>query len=476
MVSVKVPLPTQKQSASRSADSAAVQYFVDTYEVVFRDPTDHSSLKYYRATATASKGYISINVPSAKSYNVLLLAGYGRTLLGAGYIHSTYIEVGKENVITITVTAFTPQWNSHRDVGNILQPSFPGGANDFAFKAELKKYAEAQTGYVNAQSVYTAALPLYTVAASRYTDAVSAHTAADDYWQTNTVHDAALLTNYVDALSAYKTATGAYADALLPPYSKGLANVDSAEGAHSSASAFPNDSSDAPPAPPTAPVAPALPVAPPLPLTIDENERFVNVAPSTVLGIGVQDISPSEDTFRVKFHIAKFEPLWKAEPFTEDERKLTIADYTVRLWPRFAADYFNPIILTFDGSDIDPAALTRNGSSFTISEMSAVEVDGNGDGGISFVNTPSQPSGQLPQINADGVLQFDLEYYAFGDPNSGGYKWIIRNGLYAPGEDIGAEGANLNNPTGKGVNPGSFIVVKFGTGSDLTSTTINTTY
>jgi hypothetical protein len=154
---VRVPLPISGNGVSRSIDPDITENYVNIYEAVFQDQSDKSV--YFRGTATASQGYISVPAQVGRNYAVLVLAGYNRTLLGGGYTHAD-IKPNIANTVTVTLYPFPPQWNSYganTDLGTIdetlvnqmARPS-SGGAmtptestNDFVFDASIKKYETA---------------------------------------------------------------------------------------------------------------------------------------------------------------------------------------------------------------------------------------------------------------------------------------------------------------------------------------------
>jgi hypothetical protein len=151
VVAVKVKLPQKSQSAARSISPDAVEHFVDSYEAVFRkigDPSPANDL-YYRGEGTAGQGYISVAVPVGGPYEVLLLAGIGRILVGGGYLGRNNsaddkdagkgpvnIEAGKANVIAIEVAAFPPQWDTNLALQDLqVQPAvLAGDAGDFSIQ------------------------------------------------------------------------------------------------------------------------------------------------------------------------------------------------------------------------------------------------------------------------------------------------------------------------------------------------------
>ncbi|MDR0707872.1 MAG: hypothetical protein LBF60_08380 [Treponema sp.] len=155
-------LPQRREGGARSISPDSAAHFADSYEAVFRkvdplnsdenpDNDDLTKDVYYRGAGDAGQEYISVAVPVGDDYEVLLLAGIGRTLVGAGYRGKNYseedkangkgpvdIEAGKANEVAIEVVAFPPQWNTkaeHEGVqGVFLDANHP---NDFMFVSNL---------------------------------------------------------------------------------------------------------------------------------------------------------------------------------------------------------------------------------------------------------------------------------------------------------------------------------------------------
>jgi hypothetical protein len=173
--------------------------------------------------------------------------------------------------------------------------------------------------------------------------------------------------------------------------------------------------------------------------------------------------------FNIKFNIAKLDPLIKADvynsrvgggppadPAPSAHDSLTLAGYTVRLQPRYLDDLFTPVSfsstgLTFasggdkdtEGNSVDKYSISISGANPSVAFSNAVATD------------------KLPKQDVDGLLFFELKYYAFGTRASKGIGWTIRNGL------IRAVDGTLNpggaTETGKGM--GSHFLVKIGAGS-----------
>jgi hypothetical protein len=161
---VKVRINLGSGGASRSMAADTVPWFSDTYEVVFRkdfaagdledDPTtiglDESTMHtgYYRGTGTKLTGYVSVEVPIAEDYDVLLLGGRGTTLLAAGYITGQDILADTANVVTITLKTLPLQWDT--TAGNVFAPSPSpdptATTNDFRFE-----YPSGTSATINAE-------------------------------------------------------------------------------------------------------------------------------------------------------------------------------------------------------------------------------------------------------------------------------------------------------------------------------------
>ncbi|MDR1301869.1 MAG: hypothetical protein LBK43_05305 [Treponema sp.] len=146
LVTVKVAVP--KQTANRSVNAASVEFFANLYEVVFREvnPSDGSPIDagdpttYYRGEATAVQGYVDVSVKPNKSYDVLLLAGYNRTLLAAGYSNNGGngwpIKSGQANQVTIVSNKLPLQWDGSITIAQDTTDRHKS-TNDFGFSASL---------------------------------------------------------------------------------------------------------------------------------------------------------------------------------------------------------------------------------------------------------------------------------------------------------------------------------------------------
>ncbi|MDR2446017.1 MAG: hypothetical protein LBD58_01800 [Treponema sp.] len=139
-VTVKVKTPQQSQSA-RSLNPGAVQFFANSYEVIFRKikAGAEAADKYYRGSGTGTQGYISVAVPVGGPYEVLLLAGIEHVLVGAAYKGSknapgdeVTIKAGVVNEITLAVASLPPQWNTEGEPNNAISAT-----NDFEFAMTL---------------------------------------------------------------------------------------------------------------------------------------------------------------------------------------------------------------------------------------------------------------------------------------------------------------------------------------------------
>jgi hypothetical protein len=165
-------------------------------------------------------------------------------------------------------------------------------------------------------------------------------------------------------------------------------------------------------------------------------DRYIAIAPNEV-----GQIAPATDTFTVTFNTAKFtDTLIEAEGGST----LTIQDYKVNLHPRYPG--------SFDRVSLNPAGKTPGNGPYPLDITNP----------ISFTNVPS--TGKLPKVDVDGLVQFELQYYAFGTKDSTGSPWVIRNGLQRSADDT------AGTPTGSG--NGSYFVVRFGEGSPAQDPTV----
>jgi hypothetical protein len=102
-----------------------IEYFANLYEVIFMAPHGggYQVPEYYRVERITTAGYISVVVPIGDDYEVLLLAGYGQTLLSAGYrgvkdggteddpdLGTVDILPGIVNMVSIALERVAPQW------------------------------------------------------------------------------------------------------------------------------------------------------------------------------------------------------------------------------------------------------------------------------------------------------------------------------------------------------------------------------
>jgi hypothetical protein len=155
-VGVRVSVP--RTSGARSLNTETLEFFADTYEAVFRKIGKNTPAedRYYRGEGDGAKGYISVSVPVGTGYEVLLIAGIGRTLVGAGYVGKNNSPVGITdgkgpvnilpgvvNEVVIEVEKLAPQWNTKAqwfadpdnpndfNVGMIPDPLAKGGDVSF---------------------------------------------------------------------------------------------------------------------------------------------------------------------------------------------------------------------------------------------------------------------------------------------------------------------------------------------------------
>jgi hypothetical protein len=113
-------------------------------------------LGIYRGEGSADSGYVNVAVPIGDGYDVLLLAGYDRTLLGAGYLglkntppDPVNIEAGKANTIVINTSVISPVWDGSEGVTSTTFPA----SSDFKFTGTT-----APTTPIPADRVITAGL------------------------------------------------------------------------------------------------------------------------------------------------------------------------------------------------------------------------------------------------------------------------------------------------------------------------------
>jgi hypothetical protein len=221
------------------------------------------------------------------------------------------------------------------------------------------------------------------------------------------------------------------------------------------------------------------------PVTIPAKHRQINLAndgtTAPPLGGTVNNIN-SADTFGVKFNVAKLDPLIEVDFNTDpSSRALTIAnDPLVRLRPRYVQDSFTPVPLpidiTGDGTDGKAEVEEVDVDDDTIDDSYKITIaDGNSDGNLDpvfFVTKTSLPSKDEDKLLAlDGLLQFELKYYAFGTPKSNGTAWRIRNGidrsLDATYKEVGTGPAKEI-----GTGNGGLFLVRFGIGSSADNKTV----
>jgi hypothetical protein len=116
-------------SGDRSIASGVVPALVNSYEVIFKKGTD-----YFRGVGTNADGYISVSVPIDTGYTLLVLAGYGDTLLAAGYDNTDVdIQPNQLNSFVVPMTRIPPGWNG----GTTLAAN-----NDFTFTATIAAHVD----------------------------------------------------------------------------------------------------------------------------------------------------------------------------------------------------------------------------------------------------------------------------------------------------------------------------------------------
>jgi hypothetical protein len=122
-------------SVSRSLDTTFTENNVDNYEIVFRtieSPLPSGAKAFYYASAKTVQGSISVGVYPGLTYDVLLLGGLGDALLAAGCVKDFPVISGQANVLHITLTKVSPQWDII--TGSSVSTVNPISAkNDFAF-------------------------------------------------------------------------------------------------------------------------------------------------------------------------------------------------------------------------------------------------------------------------------------------------------------------------------------------------------
>jgi hypothetical protein len=160
------------------------------------------------------------------------------------------------------------------------------------------------------------------------------------------------------------------------------------------------------------------------PATINAEKRRIEIPHGTPGSI-----------FTLKLNTSKFDPLITANTAGG---KLTVASYRANLWPRFEdGAHFGPVLLTTGDLNLPPDAAVFGTAS----------------------------NGTIPALDIDAVLEFELTYHAYGTPDSHGTAWIIRNGLVRKVD--GPAQIDGGVPTGKGVDDGSYFVVKIGAGTPV---------
>ncbi|MDR2446019.1 MAG: hypothetical protein LBD58_01810 [Treponema sp.] len=176
-------------------------------------------------------------------------------------------------------------------------------------------------------------------------------------------------------------------------------------------------------------------------------DRYIQLGPAT----GLKDAySPKDLVIKARFNLAKFTPLILADVTnTGSSDTLSIAKCNAQLIPRYIDDYFAPVPLSPVANDPDEEGKIDTKSPFSVTEP------------LSFKGEAEF----LKKRDVDGLLAFELTYYAFGVPESGGIPWSIRNGLNGRAEDDIPERDGDGKPTGRGVGAGSRFLLKFGAGS-----------
>jgi hypothetical protein len=182
-------------------------------------------------------------------------------------------------------------------------------------------------------------------------------------------------------------------------------------------------------------------------------DRYINLAPPGERHNNGPDYQPKEDLFSIEFRVPRLGPLIAAE----GGGQLTITDHHVRLWPRYVGEEFPPVTL-------QPYYHNKGSSQYNglWTRIYAPLVYRSGQDGFIACFEVYRDS-TMPTRDVDALLQFDLQYYAFGTPDSGGKAWTIRNGIEDTPDDTPR--AEAHGTTGTA--PGSFFVVKIGRGSPV---------
>jgi hypothetical protein len=194
--------------------------------------------------------------------------------------------------------------------------------------------------------------------------------------------------------------------------------------------------------------------------------RYINFAPvDTVTDPALKGgtaITPASDKFEVRFHVPKLDPLIKMDINTDATvSMLTIAGYNVGLVPRYTTDYFKPVTFVADATKVSEESTGDTDPDGTSAARYKITIPTTAPLSITFGNNPSDAiNGGLPAKDVDGLLRFELTYYAFGTRASKGMGWTIRNGL-----DRTADDDDTTGTTGNG-GIGGYFPVKIGKGSD----------
>ncbi|MDR3129925.1 MAG: hypothetical protein LBU18_00080 [Treponema sp.] len=167
-------------------------------------------------------------------------------------------------------------------------------------------------------------------------------------------------------------------------------------------------------------------------------DRYVQITPKT------SGVKISSSPFAIGFNIAKLQPLLAAET-----GKLTFYSATATLAAVAGegqkAAFPEVKLKATTGSGIAGLAA---GLTVPTSGSKTYTLAVNTNGYIVFASNLADI--KLPDTDAEGLLHFNLEYYAFGTADSGGSLWTIMNGLKRSADDGQNEGGYfrvlLGNP------------------------------
>jgi hypothetical protein len=104
MVSVRIPLTQSSRAMSPDLDNPDPEVWIDYFEAIFRERTTGT---YYIGRAFKGESYITLNVPSQKNYDILVLAGTSvnrgangvKVLMASGFVSNRLIVYGPNRVL-----------------------------------------------------------------------------------------------------------------------------------------------------------------------------------------------------------------------------------------------------------------------------------------------------------------------------------------------------------------------------------------